>query len=59
MAVALRQLNPIHKKGAIKFFFKVLAWPTLHKEITCAMLENNLIQCRIDCTGTTLHRNIV
>ena len=23
MAVALRQLNPIHKKGPIKFFFKV------------------------------------
>ena len=22
MALALRQLNPIHKKGAIKFFFK-------------------------------------
>ena len=22
MAVALRQLNPIHKKGAIKFFLK-------------------------------------
>ena len=23
MALALRQLNPIHKKGAIKFFFNI------------------------------------